>query len=328
MAAIVISTVVSFIVASFIGRSYPLLAGLAPLAYILGLRHGLDADHIAAIDNTTRRFTQEGKSTFSVGMWFSLGHSTVVVALVLALVFATRAVVNLMPGLIGFGFVMGTTISATFLWVVAAANAALLLETYRVFRELREGRLDETQLEAILRKRGFMNRYFGRLFGAIRERWQIYPVGLLFGLGFDTASEVALFAISISVGAGFAGPIWLVLMIPLLFACGMVLVDTADGAMMSLAYGWAFLRPIRKIFYNMTITFASVAVAFLIGGLEFLQVLSAEVNLNGGIWESLKALNSQMVGLWIVVLFMAIWFTSMAIYHTKHYEDSLFDKAV
>jgi high-affinity nickel-transport protein len=320
--ALALVTVGGFLASSFIGRSYALLAGLGLVAYVFGLRHGLDADHIAAIDNTTRKLMQDGKRPTTVGFWFSLGHSTVVIALIVALVYATRAVIGAIPALQVIGDVAGTAISGIFLWIMGAINAVIVLEIYRIFRAVRTGELDEARFEEALGNRGFMNRYFGRMFKLIKEPWQIYPVGVLFGLGFDTASEVALIAISVGVGVTSAVPIWMVLVLPLMFTCGMTLVDTSDALMMTVAYSWAFLKPIRKVYYNLTITLVSVLVAFLIGGVELLQVLSNELKLTGGVWESLAGLDFETMGLGVLFVFIASWAAAIAVYRLKNFDEN------
>ena len=270
-AAILIITVVAFSASVAIGRVSIQLAGLGVVAYVFGLRHGVDADHIAAIDNTTRKLIQDGKRPFTVGTWFSLGHSTIVVGLIVGLVLATRAIASNIPVLQSGGAAIGTLVSGVFLFLIGLLNAVIVLGVYGVFKRLRQGKLNQKELEELLDKRGFLNRFFKPLFKMISEPWQIYPIGVLFGLGFDTASEVALIAISVGVGASASIPIYYILVLPLMFTCGMVLVDTTDGVTMRLAYGWAFLNPVRKIFYNLTVTIISVLVAFVIGGIEVLQ---------------------------------------------------------
>lgn len=320
--ALVLVTLGGFLASSLMGKAYALLAGLGLVAYVFGLRHGLDADHIAAIDSTTRKLMQEGKRPTTVGFWFSLGHSTVVIALIVVLVYATRAVVGAMPSLQVMGDLAGTAISGIFLWIMGTINVVIVLEIYRIFRAVRSGELDEARFEEALGNRGFMNRYFGRMFNLIREPWQIYPVGVLFGLGFDTASEVALIAISVGVGVTSAVPIWMVLVLPMMFTCGMVLIDTSDALMMTVAYSWALLKPIRKVYYNLTITLVSVLVAFLIGGVELLQVLSTELNLNGGVWEWLGRMDYETMGLGVVFVFLACWVAAIALYRFKRFEDT------
>ncbi len=306
-----------------IGRSYIVLAGLGVVAYVFGLRHGFDADHIAAIDNTTRKLMQQGNRPLTVGTWFSLGHSTVVVGLIVSLVFATRTVLGAIPTLQDVGVVLGTTVSGAFLWIIGIINVIIAIEIYRVFRGLREGRLNEKQLEELLNQRGFMNRYFGHLFKLIRKPWQMYPIGVLFGLGFDTASEVALIAVSVGVGVTSSAPLWMILVLPLMFTAGMVLVDTSDGFAMNLAYGWAFLKPIRKIYYNLTITIISVLVAFVIGTVELLQVLGGELNFTGRFWAWTNGVDFETMGVGVVGLFVVSWLVSIAIYRYKHFEDRL-----
>ncbi|MDA4117044.1 MAG: HoxN/HupN/NixA family nickel/cobalt transporter [Thaumarchaeota archaeon] len=299
---------------------------MAIVAYVFGLRHGVDADHIAAIDNTTRKLIQEGKRPLMVGSWFSLGHSTVVVGLIVALTVATRAVAADIPALQNTGSVIGTLVSGTFLFLIGLINVVIVLEIYRAFRGLSDGRLNESQLEEALAKRGFMNRYFGKMFKIVQAPWQIYPIGVLFGLGFDTASEVALIAMSVGVGASSSVPIWALLVLPFMFTCGMLLVDTSDGVSMRLAYGWAFLKPIRKIYYNLTVTIISVLVAFLIGSIEVVQVISGELNLTGGLWNQLNGLDFESLGFGIVGIFIVSWLVSIAFYRYKGYENAAFQR--
>jgi len=292
--AIAIATLVGFAASIVVGTIFARLAALGVLAYTLGLRHGVDADHIVAIDNTTRKLLQDGERPLTVGTWFSLGHSTVVVGLVVALVIATQSVANQIPGLQSSGAIIGTTVSGIFLFLIGLVNAIIVVGIYRTFRTMKEGKLDESELEGLLQNRGFLNRYFGGLFKIVRKPWQIYPIGVLFGLGFDTASEIALFAITIVFAVSSSVPLWMILLLPFLFTCGMVLADTTDGIAMRAAYGWAFLRPIRKIYYNLTVTVISVAVAFAIGGVELLQVLASELNLTGPYWNWLAKLDGLL----------------------------------
>jgi high-affinity nickel-transport protein len=319
-AALVIITILAFAASAVIGRDYVFLAGLGVAAYVFGLRHGMDADHIAAIDNTTRKLMQEGRRPLTVGTWFSLGHSTIVTGLILALTIATKEVVNDIPLLRQTGAVVGTLVSGVFLFVIGLVNIVIVWEIYGIFRGLRDNQLDESQLDAALNKRGLMNRYFGRFFKIVQRPWQAYPIGVLFGLGFDTASEVALIAASVGVGASSNAPIWAILILPLMFTCGMVLVDTSDGISMRLAYGWAFLKPIRKIYYNLTVTMISVLVAFFIGGIELVQVVSAEFGLSGGFWSWLDGLDFGALGFGVVTIFAVSWLASIAYYRYKGYE--------
>ncbi|HEV2428933.1 MAG TPA: HoxN/HupN/NixA family nickel/cobalt transporter [Thermoplasmata archaeon] len=294
--------------------------GLGIASYVFGLRHGVDADHIAAIDNTTRKLLHEKKRPLTVGTWFSLGHSTIVVGLIVALVFATQVIEGQIPALRTAGGVIGTTVSGAFLFLIGLINVVVVVEVYRIFQGLKRGAYSEEELEAQLTKRGFMNRFFGRLFRLVETPRQIYPIGLLFGLGFDTASEIALIAISVAVAAT-AIPLYVVLVLPLLFTCGMVLVDTTDGITMRFAYGWAFLKPIRKIYYNLTVTVISVLVAFVVGGFEILTVLSGELGLTGGFWDLVDHLSFEGLGFAIVAVFVGTWGIAMAYYRYKRYDQ-------
>lgn len=331
-AGIGVVTVVAFTLLFLISKRYDTgptpghqaiyFGALGIAAYVLGLRHGVDADHIVAIDNTTRKLLQEGQRPLTVGTWFSLGHSTIVVGLIVALVFATRFVADKIPALQAAGSVIGTAISGIFLFLIGLINLIIVADIYRIFRGLKRGELDEKALEDQLSKRGFMNRYFGRLLGLIQTPRQIYPVGVLFGLGFDTASEIAL--IAITVGVGIAVPVYVVLVLPLLFTIGMVLVDTTDAISMRFAYGWAFLKPVRKIYYNLTVTVISVLVAFVIGGIEVLAVLVQELGLRGGFWGSVGAVNFEDIGFAIIALFLVTWGFAAAYYRYKRYDEIAF----
>jgi nickel/cobalt transporter (NiCoT) family protein len=315
-----------------IGQVYGIFIGLGILCYTLGLRHAVDADHICAIDNTTRKLLQQGKRPYTVGAWFSLGHSTIVVGLLAALVVAERWILSNVPAFEAVGAVIGTAVSGAFLYLIAIVNLLIFFEIYRIFRRLRAGTLNNEELEEQLNQRGFMARYFNFLFKLVNEPWQIYPVGVLFGLGFDTATEVALIA-TVLVVAQTSFPLWMVLVLPFMFTCGMIAIDTADGIGMRFAYGWAFLKPIRKIYYNLTMTVISVLVAFVIGTIEILGVLAAEFHLAGGpfgFWTAMGWLNNAQgpsgidvwgwVGVGIVSLFIGCWLVAMLIYHWKGYE--------
>ena len=322
--AIASVTLVGFYAAYLIGLRWTALAGLGLVAYILGLRHGFDADHIAAIDNTTRKLLHEKKRPLTVGTWFSLGHSTIVAGLIVALVFLTDFIKSHIAAFQQVGNLFGTAVSGTFLFLIGFVNLLIVAEVYRMFREARAGRMDEAQYESQMNQRGLLYRFFFRFFRAVEEPWQIYPIGVLFGLGFDTATEVAL--IAISVGAGVSGivPVWTILVLPLLFTCGMVLSDTSDGFAMRFAYGWAFNHPIRKIYYNLTLTVISVLVAFAVGGLELLQVLALELGLSGPVWSTLAAISFETIGIGIVVLFVGAWAIALVIYRWKGYERLTF----
>jgi high-affinity nickel-transport protein len=300
---------------------YPALAGLGVLAYSFGLRHAFDADHIAAIDNTTRKLLGQGKRPLGVGFFFSLGHSTIVFSLAAALALGARSVKSQIPFLQHYGGTVGAGVSGTFLWIIGVLNLLVLLDIVRIYREIKLGRYDEQRLEERLLDRGFMNRFFlGRFFKLISHSWQMYPLGILFGLGFDTATEVGLLALAAGV-ASHAVPFLAVLSLPMLFAAGMSLMDTADGAFMSQAYGWAFSNPIRKIYYNITVTSLSVTVALAVGSVELLQVLALRLGLTTGFWGWLGALDFANLGYGIVGLFVLTWAVSAAIWKLRRIDE-------
>ncbi len=298
--------------------------GTGFLAYTLGMRHAFDADHIAAIDNTTRKLMAEGKRPISTGFWFSLGHSTIVFSLAILLNFGIRAldgqVSNGSSNLHRLTNIVGTSVSGLFLYLIAALNVVVLVSIVRVFREMRQGLYDDDALEEQLNKRGLMNRFLGRLARRIDSPWKMYPIGVLFGLGFDTATEVGLLIISgTAVESGL--PFYAVLSLPILFAAGMSLLDTADGCFMNFAYGWAFSRPIRKVYYNITITGLSVVVAFLIGTVELIALLTQEFNLGGGTAVFFQNFNINSAGFIIVGLFVVTWVVALAIWRYGHIEQ-------
>ncbi len=297
--------------------------GVAVTAYTLGMRHAFDADHIAAIDNTTRKFMAEGKRPLSVGFFFSLGHSTIVFGLGVGLTIAAKAILgqvsNTSSLLHNFGGFFGTLVSGTFLYLIAILNLVILVGIVKVFLAMRRGAYNDEELEQQLNARGLMFRFFGRMMRAIRSPWQMYPVGVLFGLGFDTATEVALLAAT--AGAATVGlPWYAVLSLPLLFAAGMSLLDTLDGSFMNFAYGWAFSKPIRKVYYNITITGLSVAIALLIGSIELFGLLAAELKLSGGIWDFFSNFDINQAGFIIVGLFVVTWVVALLVWRFAHVE--------
>jgi high-affinity nickel-transport protein len=318
----------SVVAATIIGHTYVVLAGMGIVALVLGLRHGVDADHIAAIDNTTRKMMQEGKRPLTVGTWFSIGHSLVVVLMVLAFIFATKAVAGEIQnaGFQSITGLLGTLVSGVFLFLIGLVNLIIVIDTYRVFKGLRNGTINQSQLDEELNKKGFMNTYLGKLFKIVEKPWQMFFVGFLFGLGFDTATEVLLIGISVGLSATSNVPLWMILILPLLFACGMVFTDSTDGIIARLAYGWAFQHPIRKVYYNLTITIISILVAFVIGGVELLQVLAGELNLTGGFWSWLNNLDFETLGFGIIAIFVIAWGASLAIYKYKGIEDTSFQE--
>ncbi|AIS30304.1 high-affinity nickel transport protein [Burkholderia mallei NCTC 10247] len=267
--------------AAFHGQ--PVLLGTALLAYTFGLRHAVDADHIAAIDNVTRKLMHEKKNPLGAGLFFSLGHSSVVILMTVAVALTAATLAERFEGMKAWGGAIGTSVSAFFLLVLAFANLLILISVYRTFRAVRRGEpLVEQDLDILLNQRGFFARIFRPLFAIVSRSWHLYPIGFLFGLGFDTATEIALFGISATQAHGGLS-FWSVMALPVLFTAGMTLVDTTDGIMMMGAYRWAFVRPIRKIYYNMTITFVSVLVAIVIGGIEALALIGGKLALKGGV---------------------------------------------
>ncbi|MEA3089245.1 MAG: nickel/cobalt transporter (NiCoT) family protein [Caballeronia sp.] len=301
----------------------PALLGTALLAYTFGLRHAVDADHIAAIDNVTRKLLQIDRSPLGAGLFFSLGHSTVVVALTVGVAFAATVLTTHFDDLRGFGGLIGTSVSALFLFVLAIANLVVLASVIRTFRAVRRGEpLVETDLDLLLNNRGVLSRLLRPLLRLVSRSWHLYPVGFLFGLGFDTATEVALFGIS-AAQASHGLSFWSVLVLPTLFTAGMSLVDTTDGILMLGAYRWAFVRPMRKLYYNITITFVSVVVAVLIGGIEVLGLLQDNFGLKGPFWDSIGSLNEHfgLLGYIVIGIFIVSWIVSIAIYKLRRYDD-------
>jgi nickel/cobalt transporter (NiCoT) family protein len=298
--------------------------GIGITAYTLGMRHAFDADHIAAIDNTTRKLMADGKRPLSVGFWFSLGHSSIVFGLALLFSVGVRAlsgpVVHNGSSLHEVTSVVGTSVSGSFLYLIAIINLIILVSIVKMFRAMRRGEYDEAELERQLESRGLMNRVLGRFTRRIREPWHMYPIGLLFGLGFDTATEVAL--LFLAAGAATSGlPFYAILCLPVLFAAGMSLLDTIDGSFMNFAYGWAFSQPVRKVYYNLTITGLSVAVALIIGTIELLSVAADQLKLTGSFWNTVVNLNLNTVGFVIVGLFVLTWAVALAVWRFGRIEE-------
>jgi high-affinity nickel-transport protein len=307
-----------------LGTSGIFTIGIGVTAYTLGMRHAFDADHIAAIDNTTRKLMNEGKRPLSVGFWFSLGHSTIVFALAFLIALGVRAldgpVKDDSSNLHQVTGYIGTGVSGVFLYIIAALNVVILIGIIKVFREMKTGTFDEETLEQQLQKRGFMNRFFGKLTKTVTKPQQMYPIGVLFGLGFDTATEVALLVIAGSAGA--AGlPWYAILCLPILFAAGMSLLDSIDGSFMNFAYGWAFSKPVRKVYYNLTITGLSVAVALVIGTIEIAGLIASEVNLRGSFWHWFEAIDINLLGFIIVGMFVATWVIALSVWKWGHIEE-------
>jgi len=306
--------------------------GLSLTAYTLGLRHAFDADHISAIDNTTRKAMNERYGTdkprpFAFGFFFSLGHSTIVVAIGVGIIIAERtvfaAVSNDGSGLEQFGGLFGTIVSASFLFLLGLLNLIILAGILRVFRDMRRGQYNEVQLERQLDNRGFFYRFFGRWMKAIDKEWQMYPVGVVFGMGFDTATEVALLATTALLASRHI-PWYAILCLPILFTAGMTLMDTTDGLFMNLAYGWAFFNPVRKVYYNLAITGLSVAICFFIGAIEVLGLLPQEIHglsQTEGFWGFMYNFDINKAGLVIVGMFILTWAAALLIWRYAHIEE-------
>jgi nickel/cobalt transporter (NiCoT) family protein len=311
--------------------------GVGLLAYTFGLRHAFDADHIAAVDNTTRKLmadnadrganrtpTNEIRKPLSVGFWFSLGHSTIVLLLAFLLSVGVKALAGQVEddrsGLHSVTGIIGASVSGTFLWILGILNLVVLVGIVKVFREMRSGVYDEARLEEQLNKRGFMNRFLNGLTKSVRKPWHIYPIGVLFGLGFDTATEIGLLVLAAGAAA-FNLPFYAILVLPILFAAGMCLMDTADGVFMNAAYGWAFAKPVRKVFYNITITSISVLVAFVIGTIELIGVLTDQAHITSGPLAEIADINLDYAGYAIVGLFIVTWIVAIATWHYGRIEQ-------
>ncbi|HEY1799060.1 MAG TPA: HoxN/HupN/NixA family nickel/cobalt transporter [Stellaceae bacterium] len=297
------------------------LLGTALLAYGFGLRHAVDADHIAAIDNVTRKLMHDGKRPAAVGFFFALGHSTVVIAASVVVAVTAGSLEASHPRLVAAGGVVGTAVSALFLFAIAAVNMVVLAGVFRLLR--RGGRYGDAELDRFLARRGLMARVLGRLTRLIGQSWHMYPLGFLFGLGFDTATEIALLGIS-AAAAAHGLSVWSILVFPALFTAGMSLVDTTDGVVMLGAYGWAFANPLRKLYYNLAVTAVSVVVAVVIGGIEAFGLSANRVGLSGGVWDAVAFANDHfaVLGYAIVAIFGLSWLVSVVVYRLKGYDKA------
>lgn len=315
-ASLILANLAAWAWAVLVFRDQPVLLGTALLAYGFGLRHAVDADHIAAIDNVTRKLMQEGKRPVGVGLFFAMGHSSVVILAAAGVAGTATALAGSFDRFKAVGSVIGTSVSALFLFAIATANLIILRGVWRTFQHVRKGgRYVEADLDLLLNSRGLLARLFRPLFRLVSESWHMYPLGLLFGLGFDTATEVALLAVSATAAAKGVS-IWAIMVFPALFAAGMSLIDTSDGILMLGAYDWAFIKPIRKLYYNLTITFVSVVVAVLIGGIEALGLMGDQFALKGAFWDGVDALNGKFTALGgaVIGVFIAAWVGSVILY--------------
>jgi nickel/cobalt transporter (NiCoT) family protein len=304
------------------GGAFTVFTGLT--AYTLGMRHAFDADHIAAIDNTTRKLMEDGKRPLSVGFWFSLGHSSVVTGLTVGLALGVKSLGQQLlddnSPLHSTGGLIGTAVSGGFLYLIGIINLVILFGILKVFRSMRRGEYDEKTLEDHLNNRGLMNRLFGRVMRSVGKPWQIYPVGVLFGLGFDTVTEVA-FLVLASSGAIAGLPWYAIMCLPVLFAAGMSLLDTIDGSFMNFAYGWAFSKPVRKVYYNITVTGLSVAVALIVGSIELLAIAASKLGLSGGFWDWVQGIDLNRIGFAIVGLFVVTWVVALSVWKFGRIEE-------
>ncbi|HEY4164133.1 MAG TPA: HoxN/HupN/NixA family nickel/cobalt transporter [Dongiaceae bacterium] len=320
---LIVTNVAAWLWALAAFHDHPLLLGTALLAYTFGLRHAFDADHIAAIDNVVRKLMQEGKAPHSVGFFFSLGHSTIVVLASIAIAATAAVMQSQLDEFHSLGGVIGTTVSAVFLLIIGLANLLILKGIWSAFARARRGeRIVDEDLDALLSGRGFFARIFRPMFRVVTRSWQMYPIGFLFGLGFDTATEIGLLGIS-ATQAAQGMSFWSILVFPALFTAGMSLLDTTDSVLMTGAYGWAFVKPMRKLWYNLTITAASVVVAIFIGGMEALGLISDKLGLDGGFWSFVGAMNDNLAnfGYAVVGIFIASWIISTVVYRARGYDN-------
>lgn len=318
--AVTVIHIIGLLLLIFNVRQFPQLIGFGFLAYTLGLRHAFDADHIAAIDNTVRKLVQQKKEPTGVGFFFSLGHSTVVFIMAVLTALTMKWVQENIPQIKDIGSIIGTAVSGGFLVLIGLLNLFIWFDVYRYFVGMRRGEYNEEHLDELLLNRGFISRFFGPLYRMINKSWHVYPLGFLFGLGFDTASEVALLAVSANLAQSI--PVLSIISLPILFAAGMSLMDTADGVFMTTAYNWAFATPMRKMFYNLSITGMSVIAALFIGVIELAQIITPKLGLNGGVWGWVQNLNFGDMGYLLVGIFVLMWFISYFMWKVLKLENT------
>ena len=320
---LVAANLIIWVWAFIVLHNNPVLLGTAFLAYTFGLRHAVDADHIAAIDNATRKLMQQGERPLALGLFFSLGHSSIVILMSVLVGLTASNLGETIPELKQIGGVIGTLTSASFLFFLAVFNIMLFRSVYYAFQQVKAGvNVAEAEMDILLSGNGFLTRLFRRLFQMISKSWHLFPIGFLFGLGFDTATEVALFGISAAQatnGLSFST----ILVFPALFTAAMSLVDTTDGILMIGAYGWAYQRPVRKLFYNLTITAISIIVALLVGGIETLGLIGDKLGLEGSFWDMIAALDNNfgLLGYLVIGVFVMSWLISMMLYRLKGYAE-------
>lgn len=308
-----------FLVTIITLSSHKALLGLIIIAYSLGLRHAVDADHIAAIDNTTRKLMHDGRKPVTVGTFFSLGHASIVILLSLLLAFSSSFVKTHLPSFQSLGSLIGTTVSSFFLLLIGIINLIIFLQLVSIWRHVKNGgNLNDGRLHEHLANRGLLARIFRPILHSINASWQMYFVGLLFGLGFDTASEITL--LSLAATTGTTMPIWAIMLLPLAFTAGMALIDSIDGILMLGAYGWAYLSPARKLYYNLNITLISVVIALLIGGIEALQLVSGKLSWQGTFFQFIQRIDLGNLGFLIIAIFIISWLVSFLVYRVKRYD--------
>jgi high-affinity nickel-transport protein len=324
-AFLIIFNILAWVLAFISFHQYPKLLALSLVAYGFGLRHAVDADHIAVIDNVTRKLMQDGKRPVTVGLFFSFGHSVIVFIMSAAIVLASATIKNYFPQLEEIGGIVGTCVSVFFLFAIAAINFIVLLDIYKIFQRVKKGgSYSEESLDETLNQRGLIGRFFRPLIKIVNHSWHMFPIGILFGLGFDTATEVGLLGIA-ATSAAQGMPVWSIMIFPILFTAGMSLIDTTDGILMLGAYGWAFLKPIRKIYYNLSITSISVMVAIFVGGIETLGLVQDKLSLKGGFWDWIGYVNDDnnfgIIGFSIIGIFIIAWIGSTILYKFKKYDQ-------
>ena len=320
MLGVFVIHVIGFIALFTVVPAHPTFIGMGIAAYVFGVRHAFDIDHIAAVDNTIRKLVAQKKDSRGVGLYFSLGHSTVVFLLAVLTAISVKFVAKYMPSMQNIGGVIGVTVSGVFLVFLAILNLMLFIQLWKVFRQMKEEKIPEAELEKMFEAKGFFTRYLGPLFKVVTKSWHIYPIGFLFGLGFDTATEISLLTMSAGIAKDHL-PVLGIIALPLLFAAGMSLFDTLDGLMMTKSYAWANNRPVRKVYYNLIVTLISVVAALAVGIVELVQITTEKFHLSGGLWNTIAAIDFGNLGYFLVVSFLLIWGVGVFIWKFYRIED-------
>ncbi|MEH7092960.1 HoxN/HupN/NixA family nickel/cobalt transporter (plasmid) [Priestia megaterium] len=317
MLIVIIIHALGFMALFTAASTHPAFIGMGIAAYVFGVRHAFDIDHIAAIDNTIRKLVAQKKDSRGVGLYFSLGHSTVVFLLAVLTAVSVKFVTKYMPSMQNIGGIIGVTVSGTFLVFLAILNLMLFIQLWKVFRQMKKEKVSEFELEKMFEAKGFFTRYLGPLFKVVTKSWHIYPIGFLFGLGFDTATEISLLTMSAGISKDNL-PVLGIIALPLLFAAGMSLFDTLDGMMMTKSYAWANNKPVRKVYYNLIVTIISVVAALAVGGVELAQITTEKLHLSGGLWDIITAVDFGNLGYFLVISFLLIW--GIAVFIWKFYK--------